>query len=167
MAVPEIIPIAHEPDYRTSTIGHYAHGQFLASITWAFREDAFIPGVGLPPDWPEHKRLYAVLHRFDPDGHYVDSDVWFAGTWAEASRHLPGDNPVVARAEAKMTELLDGLPGFEYGDIAIRPFELNVDGVVFGLVVGGAHEDGKNWEWATLWPDDLMFHEPWDGTYDT
>jgi hypothetical protein len=162
VAVPEVIPIAYEPDHRTNMIGHYAHGQFLASITWAFRE-----GVGLPPDWPEHQRLYAVLHRFDPDGHHLESDVWFAGTWAEAARHLPNEHPVLARAEARMTELLDDLPGRAYGGIAIRPFQLNVDGVLFGLVVGHAHEDGREWEWATLWPDDLMFHEPWDGHYDT
>jgi hypothetical protein len=69
MAVPAVIPIPYEPDYRTDTISRYAHGQFLASITWAFRE-----GVGLPQDWPRHKRLYAVLHRFDRDGHHLDAD---------------------------------------------------------------------------------------------
>jgi hypothetical protein len=41
MAVPEVIPIRYVSDFRTDTIGRYAHGQFLASITWAFRE-----GVG-------------------------------------------------------------------------------------------------------------------------
>jgi hypothetical protein len=161
MALPEVIPIAYKPEYRTSMIGQYAHGQFLASITWAFRE-----GVFLPPDWPEHKRLYAVLHRFDPDGHHLESDVWFAGTWAEAAPHLP-EHPVLARAEARMAGLLDGLPGRRYGDIAIRPFRRIVDGVLFGLVIDRAPEGGGDWESATLLPDDLMFHEPWDGSYDT
>jgi hypothetical protein len=158
MAVPEVIPIRYEPDYRTDTIGRYAHGQFLASITWAFRE-----GVGLPQDWPRHKRLYAVLHRFDRDGHHLDADIWFAGTWAEKQQHPPDQDPVLARAQSKMAELLGSLPGIEYGDIAIRPFRLKVDGVVFGLVVGSNEE----YEWATLWPDDLFFAEPWDGGYDT
>jgi hypothetical protein len=59
--------------------------------------------------------------------------------------------------------LLGSLTEIEYGDIAIRPFRLEVDGVVFGLVVGSREED----EGATLWPDDLFFAEPWDGRYDT
>ena len=158
MAVPEVIPIRYEPDYRTDAIGRYAHGQFLASITWAFRE-----GVGLPRDWPRHKRLYAVLHRFDRDGHHLDSNIWFAGTWAEKQQHPPGEDPVLARAESKMAELLGSLPEIDYGEIAIRPFRLEVDGVVFGLVVGGDEEH----EWATLEPDDLLFTVPWDGSYDT
>jgi hypothetical protein len=62
-----------------------------------------------------------------------------------------------------MAELLGSLPAIEYGDIAIRPFRLEVDGVVFGLVVGGDEES----EWATLEPDDLLFSVPWDGSYST
>lgn len=162
MAVPEVIPIRYEPDYRTDTIGRSAHGQFLASITWAFRQ-----GVGLPGDWPRHKRLYAVLHRFDQDGHHLDSDIWFAGTWAEKQQHPPDQDPVVARARSKMAELLGSLVELEYGDIAIRPFQLNVDGVIFGLIVHGEHEDEDGWARAQLLPDDLVFYEPWDGSYDT
>ncbi|MFF3732085.1 hypothetical protein ACFYXM_17610 [Streptomyces sp. NPDC002476] len=35
MAVPAVVPIAHEPDHRTDTIGHYADGRFLATVTHA------------------------------------------------------------------------------------------------------------------------------------
>ncbi|MET9622761.1 hypothetical protein ABZZ37_18645 [Streptomyces sp. NPDC006464] len=38
MSVPEIIPIRHEPDYRTSIIGLWQGGRFFASITAAFPE---------------------------------------------------------------------------------------------------------------------------------
>jgi hypothetical protein len=160
MAVPQVIPIRYEPDYRTDTIGRYAHGQFLASITWAW---AFREGVGLPSDWPRHKRMYAVLHRFDPDGHHLDADIWFAGIWAEKQQHPPDQDPVLARARSKMAELLGSLRQIEYGDIAIRPFRLEVDSVVFGLVVGGDEE----YQWTTLEPDGLFFSRPWDGRYDT
>lgn len=85
-----------------------------------------------------------------------------SGTWAEEQQHPPGEDPVLARAESKLAELLGSLPEIEYGDIAIRPFRLEVDGVVFGLVVGGDEE----YKWATLEPDDL-FTVPWDGSYDT
>jgi hypothetical protein len=162
MTVPEIIPIARAPNYRTDMIGRYAHGIFLASITWAFRE-----GVGIPEDWPEHKRLYTVLHRFDRDGHHLNSDIWFAGTWAEKQQYPPDKDPVLARAKLKMAELLGSLPELEYGDIAIRPFRLNVDGVIFGLIVHGEHEDEDDWARVQLLPDGLVFHEPWDGRYDT
>ncbi|MFF2897351.1 hypothetical protein [Streptomyces sp. NPDC057966] len=173
MAVPEIIPIAHEPDYRTDTIGRYADGQFLASITYAFPQ-----GYAIGDDWEEHKRLYAVLHRFDHEGRYVDSDIEYAGTYAEQQQHPGGDGSVMARAEARMAALLDGLPGREYGDIAIRPFRLTVDGVLFGLVVehhegedgdgDGDREGGESADdWAELHPDQLGFHAPWDGEYDT
>ncbi|MEU9317799.1 hypothetical protein [Streptomyces sp. NPDC048295] len=172
MAVPAIIPIAHEPDYRTGTIGRYTGGQFLASITYAF-PDGFTLGDG----WEEHKRLYTVLHRFDHEGRHVDSEIERVGTWAEQRQRPQGEDSVLARAQSRMAALLDGLPGREYGDIAIRPFRLMVDDVLFGLVVerhdGGedGHEndevDEHEDEWAELHPDGLGFYAPWDGQYDT
>ncbi|MFE6665244.1 hypothetical protein ACFVFH_17005 [Streptomyces sp. NPDC057697] len=166
MAVPAIIPIAHEPDYRTDTIGRYSDGQFLASVTYAFPE-GFVIGDG----WEEQKRLYTVLHRFDHEGRHVGSDIRCAGTYAEQQRSPRGENSVTARARSRMTELLDGLPGRVYGDIAIRPFRLTVDGVLFGLVVEEHGGDGAGSEEeqdrAELHPDLLGFHAPWDGQYDT
>ncbi|WP_405717361.1 hypothetical protein [Streptomyces sp. NBC_00046] len=164
MAVPEIIPIAHEPDYRTDTIGRYTDGQFLASVTYAFPD-----GYTVGDDWEEHKRLYAVLHRFDHEGRHLGSDIRCAGTWAEQREHPHGDDSVTARAEAWMAALLDGLPEREYGDIAIRPFRLTVDGVLFGLVVEHRDDEDSDGEddWAELYPDQLGFYAPWDGQYDT
>ncbi|MEU5859965.1 hypothetical protein ABZ815_02240 [Nonomuraea sp. NPDC047529] len=60
MAVPDIIPIVHEPDHHTGTIGHWKGGQFFGSVVAAFRE-----GYTHTDDWPRHKRWYAVLHTFD------------------------------------------------------------------------------------------------------
>lgn len=162
MAVPEIIPIAHEPGYRTKTIGRYAGGQFFASITYAF-PGGFRHGGG----WEENKRLYVVLHRFDYEGHHINSDIWCAGTWAEQQRRPCEADSVSSRAEARMAALLDGLSQREYGDIAIRPFQLTTDGVIFGLITE-RHEDGEGEDdWAELYPDRLGFSAPWDGQYDT
>ncbi|MFG3526695.1 hypothetical protein ACGF8B_08120 [Streptomyces sp. NPDC047917] len=170
MAVPEIIPIAHEPGYRTDTVGRYADGQFLASVTYAFPQ-----GYTIGDGWEEHKRLYTVLHRFDHEGRHLDSDIGYAGTYAE-QQHPAGDGSVMARAEARLAALLDGLPERDYGDIAIRPFRLTVDGVLFGLIVEhhdgeSADEEGGDGEgeddWAELHPDQLGFYAPWDGQYDT
>lgn len=156
MSVPSAIPIARDP-HRTETIGRYAGGQFFAWMTYAFRgrRPIHLPG------WEEDKRLYVVLHRFDGDGRHTDSDIWFAGTWAEVQRN--GRAAVFGPAEARLSKLLEGLPGREYGDIAIRPFELTFDGVLFGLV---AHEhDGI--ESAEFHPMGIVFYPPWDGLYST
>ncbi|WP_406389640.1 hypothetical protein [Streptomyces sp. NBC_00887] len=162
MAVPEIVPIAHEPDYRTETIGQYAGGQFLASVTYAFPQR-----ISLGEGREDRKRLYAVLHRFSSEGQHVHSDIWCAGTWAEQQRRPHGQDSVLARAETRLAELLDRLPRLEYGDIAIRPFHLTVDGVVFGLITE-RHEEGEGEDdWAELHPDGLGFAAPWDGLYDT
>ncbi|MGW7264278.1 hypothetical protein [Streptomyces sp. NPDC054842] len=158
MAVPQVIPIAYEPKHRTETIGRYADGQFLASITYAFPE-GFRPDDG----WEEHKRLYVALHTFDAEGRYRDSEVWCAGTWAEQQRAPHGEHSVLARARAHLGKLLRSLPRRAYTDIAIRPFQLTVDGVLFGLVTG---EDAEE-SWAELYPDRLGFAAPWDGRYDT
>jgi hypothetical protein len=158
MAVPPVIPIAYEPRSRTETIGRYADGQFLASITYAFPE-------GYRPDdgWEEYKRLYTVLHTFDADGRYRDSEIWCAGTWAEQQQAPYGDDSVLSRARAHLGKLLRSLPRRSYTGIAVRPFRLAVDGVLFGLVI----ESDEEGDWAELYPDRLGFGAPWDGTYDT
>ncbi|MGW2270518.1 hypothetical protein [Streptomyces yangpuensis] len=163
MTVPEIIPVAHEPDYRTSTIGRFSGGQFLASVTYAF-PDGFVMGDG----WEEQKRLFVVLHTFDHDGRHQESDIWCAGTWAEQMKRPYDERSVVARADARLADVLAGLAEREYGDIAIRPFRITVDGVVFGLITECHTEDGSGeHDWAELYPDRLGFSVPWNGEYDT
>jgi formate hydrogenlyase regulatory protein HycA len=158
MAVPPVIPIAYEPKSRTESIGRYADGQFLASITYAFPE-------GYRPDdgWEQHKRLYTVLHTFDAGGRYRDSEIWCAGTWAEQQLAPDGPDSALSRARAHLAKLLRSLPRRSYTDIAVRPFQRTVDGVLFGLVIREDEEEA----WAELYPDRLAFAEPWNGQYDT
>jgi formate hydrogenlyase regulatory protein HycA len=158
MAVPEVIPIAYEPHGRTEAIGRYADGQFMGSVTYAFPK-----GFELDTGWEDHKRLYSVLHTFDADGRYRDSEIWCAGTWAEQQRTPHGPDSVLSRARAHLATLLRSLPRRTYTDIAIRPFQLTVQGVLFGLVTG--EDEGE--PWAELYPEYLGFGPPWDGTYDT
>ncbi len=163
MPVPEIIPIAHEPDYRTSTIGRFDGGQFFASITYASPESEERDDAR-----EGRKQLYAVLHKFNPEGSHTDSDIWCAGTWDQQQRHRYDEHSPLNLAERKLEGMLAGLPGREYGSIAIRPFQLTVDGVVFGLVTEchGEDEDGEH-DWAELYPDGLGFGDPWDGECST
>ena len=158
MAVPEVVPIAYVPRNRTESIGRFTEGQFLASLTYAFPE-----GFRLDHGWEEHKRLYTVLHTFDFEGNYLESEIWCAGTWAEQLRDPDGEASILQRARIHLAKLLRSLPRRSYTDIAIRPFRVTVDGVLFGLVTG---EDGEG-AWAELYPDRLFFGPPWDGSYDT
>ncbi|MER7578985.1 hypothetical protein [Kitasatospora sp. NPDC097691] len=150
MNVPELIPIRHEPEGRTRTIGRWQGGEFFASVTG-------------PVDRPE---WYAVLHRFDSAGRHLDSRIRATGTGPEARELLD--------------EWLDALPGRAYGNIAVAPFEVRVDGVLFGLVIeeddeadeydGDGDEDEDEGAYrltAELHPDGLGFHAPWCGCYDT
>ncbi|WP_093780499.1 hypothetical protein [Streptomyces sp. yr375] len=165
MEVPEVIPIAYQPKHRTESIGRYADGQFLASVTYAFPQ-----GFRLDDGWEQHKRLYTVLHTFDAEGRYRDSDIWCAGTWAEQQRDPHGEHSVLTRARVRMATLLRSLPRRAYTDIAIRPFQLTYENVQFGLVIRKDEEDegeGAGEQWAELYPDRLAFSPPWDGTYDT
>jgi hypothetical protein len=155
--LPEIIPIKHIPDYRTDRIGRHAGGQFFADVTGAYQEGV-IPGR----DWRHQQRIYAVLHRFDDSGHHLGSDIWFAGVRA--------DSPAaVERAEQVLSGWISSFGAVTYCDIAIRPFRADFDDVVFGLIdetTDDPHEDHRS-PWAELHPQQLGFHEPWDGEYDT
>ncbi|MFE6778496.1 hypothetical protein [Streptomyces sp. NPDC057702] len=154
MRVPEVIPISHEPDHRTSTIGRWRDGQFLASVTAAF------PEGWRGEDWRAAKRWFAVLHRFDTAGRHLDSRIACTGGTAD------GERAAIAEAERVVAHWLEALPGRRYADIAIAPFALRREGVLFGLVVeGGA--DGDTGVRAELYPDGLGFFPPWDGSYDT
>jgi formate hydrogenlyase regulatory protein HycA len=141
VAVPLRIPIARE-EYRTDTIGRYRDGLFYATIH----------GAGSPTRW------YVYLHRFDHDGHHVSSDITTVGE----ARFLRDE--MLARAERRLAELVDGLPERKFGDIAIRPFELYHEGVRFALVDESEPDRG---DWAELYPERYGFQRPWDGTFDT
>ncbi|MEW1644334.1 MULTISPECIES: hypothetical protein [unclassified Streptomyces] len=158
MAVPEVIPIAYESNQRSGAVGRYADGQFLASVTYAFPQ-GFRPDDG----WEEQKRLYTVLHTFDPAGRYRDSEIWCAGTWAQQQSAPDGDGSVLSQARIHLAKLLRALPRRSYTDIAVRPFQRTVDGVLFGLLI----EEDEEGSWAELYPDRHCFGPPWDGTYDT
>ncbi|RGD58887.1 hypothetical protein DR950_14855 [Kitasatospora xanthocidica] len=102
-------------------------------------------------------RYYAVLHRFDGAGRHLDSRI-----------HPAGEAP---QARLLLAEWLDALPGREYGDIAIAPFAVHVDGELFGLVREDYEPDEVDDEEERvhfeLYPDGLGFDAPWCGCYDT
>jgi hypothetical protein len=128
--LPEVIPIKYEPGYRTDRIGRYAGGQFFADVTGAYQE-----GVAVGQDWREQMRVYALLHRFNDSGHHVGSDVWFAG--------VRSDSAAVERAEEMLSGWLSDIGPVTFCDIAIRPFRVVFDDVVFGLIGSDTCQVGR------------------------
>ncbi|MEV4823170.1 hypothetical protein [Micromonospora sp. NPDC049274] len=144
MSLPDLVPISHEPDYRTDRVGRYADGQFYAGIHGAHRDDDPEPD----PD-RERIRWYAYLHLFDVDGRHRRSDISLVAT----APYLRGE--LGAQAEARLAGLLDQLPDWQYGDIAVQLFRVVHDGVTFGLIDESDAERGDRIE---LYPDRLGFH---------
>ena len=151
VTVPSTIRIERTEDYYTDYIGRCADGsQFMGLVV------ATLEG---PPDegWEARKRWYAVLHRFDAKGNHLETKSEFTGTTAD------GEEEVVARAQAKRTEMVDSLGDVDFCDVEIALFSTSIDGHEFGLF-DESDEDGPR---AELRPNDFLFTPPWDGSYDT
>jgi hypothetical protein len=147
MAAPQRIPFTHEPDYRTNTIGQYEGGEFYAAVHGASRD---------VDDPAESFGWYAYAHRFDHDGRHEASMI----RRIALSRNLTDPDA----ADRILAAILDELDALRFGDIAIQPFRLTYDGVLFGLI---DESDSDRGDWAELYPDRLGFNPPWDGTYST
>ena len=173
MAEPERLRVPHE-DFehaRFSLVGRYGEGNhFMAFVTRAFPADWWSgsrPLEYLRERWAEHKRWYAVLHRFGPGGEHLGTDARPGGTSAE------GQAEAIERADRALADMMASVTPYRPGDIWVRPFRVEFEGYCFGLVyVAKAVEDpdvpGQTTEWVMLEPNDIMFHPPWDsGEYST
>ena len=101
MALPTSIPILHEPDYRTKTIGTFRERQFFADVTG---------GLWIPD--PDLKDTFAALiHIFDHEGVHVKSVI----------ETLFRDD---AAADWRCAELIAELADPIFGNIAIGLFEV-------------------------------------------
>jgi formate hydrogenlyase regulatory protein HycA len=139
------IPVRREAGYRTDTIGRHAGGQFYAA---GCSLPSNRPGADLHHD--TDRRCYDYLHLFDADGRHTNSRIQLIGY----GRDLP----------STLSDLLATLDGVEFDDIAIQPFRLEYDGYTFGLIDESDPERGS---WFELYPDQLGFHPPFNGDYDT
>jgi formate hydrogenlyase regulatory protein HycA len=106
-----------------------------------------------------HKRWHAVLHRFDLAGVHQETKHFCAGVSAD------GEDKVIRSALKVLSEWLMDLRSIKYGDISVGLFKTEIDGRLFGLVDTSAPDEGIIQ--VTLWPNDLAFYPPWDGSYDT
>src|SRR6516162_8392903 len=88
MVEPELLLVPYTDfDDRFGLVGQYADGnQFMAFVTGAFPKDWWSGSHSpeyLRNRWAEHKRWYAVLHRFGPRGEHLGTKVRSGGTTAE------------------------------------------------------------------------------------
>jgi formate hydrogenlyase regulatory protein HycA len=162
MAIPELIRVSRTGGNYSSCIGFYDldtnDNEFWGRVVAAFTPTPKTPGE----DWRPHKRWYAVLHKFDGTGRHIETEHWFAGTTGD------GEKEVVARASAKLDEMLAALGPVEYADIQIRLFEVKIDGVRFGLMDVSEPEAGPEFaDRVAMEQGNLLFHAPWDGGHCT
>lgn len=62
-----------------------------------------------------------------------------------------------------------GRIGQHAGGQFVRPFRVDFDNIVFGLIdeTTDHPDEGHGGPWAELYPQRLGFHQPWNGEYDT
>lgn len=160
-----ILRVPFEPESRFDCIGRYGDGnQFMAFVTGAF------PGRGQFPDpssdWQAKKSWNAVIHKFDSQGNHLSSQVKLGGHEKDG-RDVAG-NLAWQHLERMLHDL--GLFNPSLCDIHIKPFSVEVQGVYYELeyVHEVDEENGDEFEHMMLWPNDVMFHPPWDsGNYST
>jgi hypothetical protein len=69
--------------------------------------------------------------------------------------------------------MIVALGEYEFGDIRVKPFQVELGKVVHGLIYEcvdseDPEDPGATYEYVMLEPNDIMFHPPWDsGEYST
>jgi hypothetical protein len=166
MTIFETIRIPYE-DFdggRFDCVGQYGEGnQFMAFVTGAFPGRDRFPNTD--GDWMSQKSWNAVLHRFDAEGNHIGSEARRGG-YENENRDEVGEK-AWQHLDAMLTELSTQNPTL--CDIYVKPFTIEIDEVIYELeYVHEIDEDGDENEYVMLWPNDIMFHPPWDtGEYST
>jgi uncharacterized protein (DUF952 family) len=98
------------------------------------------------------------LHLFDAHGVHRRS-------WIAPAEHVLGEDAAPSALVDHLRGLVENLPGSEFADIAIAPFAVeDAAGERWGLI---DETVGNGFPHAELRPNQLGFHPPWNGEYDT
>lgn len=130
---PKSIPILRKEDYHTDCLGHYGNKQQYMGFVFYVIDS--------------HKIPVSVLHLLDSKGNHINSELWTCEK--------------INLAEEKLKAAVNILPNAKPGNIRVRPFEVLINGIRFGII---PREDGKCLEYQ---PYGLAFFPPWNGIYDT
>jgi hypothetical protein len=164
LAAPQTLLIPFEDfEYgRFTHVGRFGDGnQFMAYVTFAspkFYHTEVETSDG-QVIWQQHVNCFAVLHRFDPAGKHL-------GTAVE--RVTPDGSD-----EAKLQAMIAALGPVKLSDIRVCPFEVQIGKVLHGLIyecedAEDLEDPDATLEYVMLYPNDIMFHPPWDsGEYST
>jgi hypothetical protein len=166
MAKPDKLRIPLD-DHHFENVGHLPNGtQFMAFVTGAFPTGM---KYYLGDDWQYRKKWLADIHRFDAEGNHIATDSRL-GAFDIEGRQVAGDKAFAHLQEMYNEMTAAGEP--EFGDIHVKLFSVEIDGVTHGLFYQQSEEEPEEGEergeWVMLEPRDIMFHPPWDsGEYST
>ena len=153
MAIHNTFPIKRIEGYHTQHLGKFADGkQFFGTIA-----ETFIQPRNYQGNWQEQVQQHLLLYIFVRVGNHIHT------------RHQQFEGNARNSFEIQVLQLdkmIEEMGAFEYGDIRIKPFplEMEVSGVkmTFGLVP--LHEQNV----VVLEPGyTIALRAPWDGSYDT
>ena len=144
---PVSIPICHD-DYNAKHIGRTGDGKQF------FLTTPFIPALG------SEGCEFISLYLFDTEGTLLSYQIQNLG---------PRETLDETAAKDQYNALLNSLGDVEFGDIRIKPFQVENDGVTFGLIPIDPEfiEEDENGALEIQPGNYMAFYPPWDGDYDT
>jgi hypothetical protein len=151
--LPETIPINLDGSYMR-WIGKAADGsQFL--ISNAFIQEASGSTAG--------RRYFTTFYQFDADGTLKRSQINEVGEGSDKTTALAALEKVKTIRE----QHLAGLGRVKYGNISVRPFQVQHQGTAFGLIASEqASKTGRtSWQVALQPGPVVTFRPPWNGDY--
>jgi len=135
MSRPNILPIKRMDDLHTNLIGCSSEGQFMIIDYYGCDESI----------------LYVVRYLFHMSGEF--NNVKYGKLGNDASED---------EIQIEKNGFLSELEPYQLCDIRVHPFEVNIDGITFGLLYS---EETQS---VNLEPGPLItFMAPWDGEYCT
>ena len=141
-------------DYHTHYLGKTKDGKlFWGYQTFVYPENSDFQNAYVISS----RKDYAVLHLFDGDGNYLESKYQSQRPLEESILYEPslGKSDYLEDEVGKLGEV-------EYGNIEIKLFATQIDGITFGLIAD------KEGECINLYPSKtIAFYEPWNGEYYT
>jgi hypothetical protein len=148
-------------EHRFTNVGRRADGvQFMAYVGSAYPEH-----YRHDDNWMSVQRWQAVAHYFDGEGHHLRTDVRLGGV---ATDDRARDN-----AFGHLSAIYEELVGFgepEFGDIWVKLFSVEIDGIRYRLWYERREDDGDGGYESVYFNHVLSvsFWPPWEsGGYDT
>jgi hypothetical protein len=150
---PSKIPIERIEEYHTHYLGKLTNGNLFWGYSTFITTKTFLEIQEIEGNWEDYRFEYAILHIFDSIGNHLQTKHHLGGTVKQI------DYKTLFK---KLESMISELGNFEFQDIEVCPFQVEIDNVIFGLV------PNESYGVIELQPNSsLAFGPPWDGSYDT